>query len=464
MIFNYKNFHFSEVPKIIVKPPGPKARKILEELTKFDPPFPPKPETPMPPLTNVFEEAKGATIRDVDGNIFIDLGAGISVANVGHCNPVIVKALKVQAEKLWHLRPWNSSVRLNFLQKIEEIMPGEMKNNIRLGFATGGSDAVEGALKIVKLLKDKGGIIAFDGAFHGSTHGAIALSANVQMRKGLRNIMPGAYHVPYPYCYRCPFNDEYPECDMMCIRFIENQLQDPYAGMWEPAAMFIEPIQGEGGYIIPPDEFMPEIRRITQDNDILLVADEIQTGFCRSGKTFAVEHWDVTPDIMLLSKAMAAGLPGFAAIIMKRELLDVEGARIPHGGTFRSNHLAMSVALANIEFMVKNDIAKRSKDLGIYTMKALRDTLEDTKFVGDIRGKGLMIGIEFVKDKETKEPFAKFVNKVTDKMLEKGYIILKCGHYKNVIRLMPPIIITKDMLDVGVAALGDSVSEVEKSY
>jgi len=462
MNLRYEDFHFPEAPKLVVEIPGPKAKKILEQLQMFSPPFRPTPQSPEPPLTNVFEEAKGATARDVDGNIFVDLGAGISVVNVGHCNPVVVEALRDQAERSWHIRPWNSPVLLDFSKKLVEIMPGEMKNNVYIGYATGGSDAVECALKTVKYNKDKGGIIAFEGAYHGTPHGAIALTASVTHRRRLRNIMPGVYHVPYPYCYRCPFNDEYPECGMRCVHFIENRIKNPSGGIWEPAAMFVEPVQGEGGYIPPPDEFMPEMRRITKENDILLVVDEIQTGFCRTGKMFAVEHWDVTPDIMLMSKAIAAGMPGFATIVIRKELLDVEEARIRHGGTFRANHLALAVATANIDFMVKNNLAERSRDLGKYMMKELRDTIGDTKFVGDIRGKGLMIGIEFVKDKETKEPFADLIRNVTRKMLRRGYIVLTCGRHRNVIRLMPPITITEKMLDGGVAALGEALREAEK--
>jgi 4-aminobutyrate aminotransferase-like enzyme len=464
MDFNYEDLHFSSRPRIIVKPPGPESKKILERMQKYEPPFHPTLEAPSAPITSVFETAKGATVRDVDGNIFVDLAAGISVMNIGHCNPVVVEALKDQAEKLWHFRPWNSLIRENFLEKINDIMPGKLKNNNYVEFATSGSDATEGAIMLAKFIKNKGGIIAFDGAFHGTTHGALVLTANIKRRNGLRNLMPFVYNTPYPYCYRCPFNDEYPECDMRCVRFLENRLEDPSTGIWEPSAIFVEPIQGEGGYVFPPDKFLPEIQRISKEHNILLVVDEIQTGFCRTGKMFAVEHCDVTPDIMLLSKAMAAGFPGFATIILRKDLMDAEKIKMPHGGTFRSNHLAIAVANANIDFMVKNDLAKRSRDLGEYMRKTLADTIGKEKFVGDIRGKGLMIGIEFVKDKKTKEPFEQFVNKTIDKMLEKGYIVLNCGRYNNVIRLMPPIVITKEMIDGGITALEESIKEVEGTF
>jgi 4-aminobutyrate aminotransferase len=453
---HFSEYHFAEAPKILVKPPGPRASELLRTCSKYDP------RTAEYYFETAWHSAKGATLRDVDNNLFLDLSAGLSVLNVGHCNPVVTNALCDQAKMIWYPFPRGiTEVRARLNEALAAVAPCGLRNDVRMMFAVAGSDAVECAVMLARYHTRRHTIVSFQGAFHGSTTGALALTSNVKLRKGVTPLMPDTYWVPYAYCYRCAFQKQYPECRMACINYIENCLKDSHSGLDRPAAVIVEPVQGEGGYIVPPDEFLPELRRICTENDVPLIVDEIQTGMGRTGKMFAVEHWNVTPDIMTLSKSLAGGFP-LGMVLSHRRYLD-EIDRLVHGGTFQASSLACAVALATLQFIRDNRLCERADKLGRCLIDRLRDLREECRIVGDVRGKGLMVGIELVKNRETREPLDEDLTKeFRQRMFERGVLVLRCGHWGNVIRLMPALTITRELLDKGVDIMIDTVKDIER--
>jgi len=454
--------NFPEAPKIIHKPPGPKARELLKKVKAHEATAPIDPTIPPSPVT-VIDAARGSTVKDVDGNVFIDFYAGISVSNAGHSNPVLLKALKEQADRIMHTYLFHTPPRIMFEEKLSDIAPLGLKNNIKMFFGVGGGDAVEGAVKLAKYLTKQHTIIAFQGAYHGQGHGALALTSNIWWKKGVSPLMPDVYRVPYAYCYRCPFGKEYPNCDLQCVRYIEEHFRDPHMGLLEPAAIIVEPFQGEGGYIVPPDEFLSELQRICRENDILFIVDEIQTGFGRTGKMFACEYSGVTPDILLLSKAIAGGFPGFSVVATKKDLLEeIERGAYFHIGTFKANALACAIANANLDFIEKYNLPQRAMKIGEHIIKELKDLQDESSIIGEVRGRGLFIGVEFVKDKSSKEPAGEIIPAITMDLFQQGAIAISCGHYRNVMRFMPALTITKELVEKFLEMFRDVVKRAEK--
>jgi 4-aminobutyrate aminotransferase len=454
---SFSQYHFAEAPKIVVKPPGPRASELLRACSKYDP------RTANYYFQTAWESAKGATLKDVDDNVFLDLTAGISVLNIGHCNPAVTEALCEQAKRIWHPFPRGATeARVKLNETIAAIAPCELNNNVRMMFSVSGGDAVEAALKLARYHTKRDTAVCFQGGFHGGgASGALAVTSNVKLRTGVAPFMHGTYWVPYAYCYRCLFEKEYPDCGMTCAHFIEKCFKDTHSGLEKPAALVVEPIQGEGGYIVPPDEFVPELRRICTENDALLIVDEIQTGMGRTGRMFAVEHYDVTPDLMLISKSIAGGFP-FAMIVSRQKYLDQIDALV-HGGTFHANSLACAVAVATVQFITEHRLPERAQELGDHLMTRLRDLPEECKIVGEVRGKGLMVGIELVKDKDSKEPLPENMTKmIKRRTFENGVLVLSCGHWGNVIRLMPALTITRELLDKGVDIVLDALKDMER--
>ncbi len=439
---DYGEMHFEEAPKIIVDPPGPKAKKLLEEQRNYES------NAVLYPLSLPFVpyEAKGATVKDVDGNIYLDFFAGISVLNVGHSNPYVLKALSGQAEKLIHTLDFPTHARVKLARKLFEIAPGKLKGNCKVLFGgPTGSDAVEGAVKLVKHHTGRNLIVAFEGSYHGQTSMSLALSSTVKYKEEFVPLAPEAHFLPYAYCYRCAFNLSYPECGLYCAQNLERILNDPYSGLTKPAAVIIEPIQGEGGIIVPPEGYLQRIREICSENNVLLIVDEIQAGMGRTGKMFACEHWNVTPDIVTFAKAVGGiGLP-LAGILFKREL-DTWGPG-SHVGTFRGNVAAMAAGLASIEFMEKNKVLSHVDKMGEKIIKRLNELSEETDKIGEVRGKGLMIGVEFVKERDSKEPDEETVKKIQLECFKRGLIVWKAGHFSNIIRFLPPLIVTEEQIE-----------------
>jgi len=453
----FADLSFPDAPKIVTKPPGPRARELLERQKEVDSRAVYYPTV----IPTAWESGKGATIRDVDGNTYIDFVAGISVLNVGHSNPQVVEAVKRQLDKLTHALDIPTAERIAIVEKLVQIAPEGLKRNSKVLFGgPTGSDAIEGALKLAKFNTKHHTFLAFHGAYHGMTGGALSVTSKKAFKTGFLPLLPDIHFAPYAYCYRCAFGKEYPECKMHCVRYVEYLFGDPESGLTDPAAIVVEPIQGEGGFIVPPDGYLKELRRICDENSILLIVDEIQTGFGRTGKMFACEYDGVTPDIMTIAKAVGGiGLP-LSGCVIKKELDAWEPGG--HLGTFRGNVLACVAGLAAINFTVERGLVERSAREGAHMLRRLKDLQQETKTIGDVRGKGMMVAAEFVEDKQTKKPAIEVVKKVQARCLERGVLVWKAGHWPNVIRFLPPLVITHEHIDKGLDIFSEAVKEAER--
>ena len=379
----FAELSFPEAPKIVVKPPGPKARALLEKQREVDS----RAVYYATVIPTAWEAGKGATLRDVDGNTYVDFMAGIAVLNVGHSNPYVVEAVKRQLDKLTHALDIPTPERIRLIEKLVEIAPAGLKGNSKVLFGgPSGSDAVEGALKVAKFNTKRHAILAFHGAYHGMTSGALSVTSKRSFRTGNLPLLPDIHFAPYAYCYRCAFGKEYPECNMQCTRYVEYLFKDPESGLTDPAAIIVEPIQGEGGFITPPGGYLKELRRICDENKVLLIVDEIQSGFGRTGKMFACEYEGITPDVMPIAKAVGGiGIP-LAGCVIKKSLDTWEPGA--HLGTFRGNVLACVAGYEAIEFTLRKGLVERSAREGAHMLKRLGDLQKETKTIGEVRGKG----------------------------------------------------------------------------
>jgi 4-aminobutyrate aminotransferase len=436
-------------PLIKITPPGPKAKEYLKKDSKYISPS----YTRVYPL--VAEKGKGCWIWDVDGNKYLDMNAGVAVCSTGHAHPDVLKTVREQTEKLIHYSgtDFYYPPEIDLAEKLAEITPGG--KNRKVFFSNSGAEAIECALKLVRYHTNRHYCIAFYGSFHGRTMGALSLTASKQIqRKGFYSLVPGVYHVYYPYCYRCPFNLSYPDCDFYCIDIIEDTLFRKVLPPEEVSAIFLEPIQGEGGYIVPPQGYFEKLKKLADKYDILLVDDEIQAGMGRTGKFFAIEHWDIIPDIVTVAKGIATGFP-LGACISKSGIMDWKPGS--HASTFGGNPVACSAALKTIE-LLENGLIENARRMGEYFLKLLKEIEQKYDIIGDIRGKGLMIGVEIVEDKNSKKKNKKKRNEIVQRCFEKGLLILGAG--ENIIRFCPPLIISKQEIETGV----EIFEEVVRGY
>jgi len=406
--------------------------------------------------TGIFvEKASGAVITDVEGREFLDFYAGVGVLNIGHCPEPVVKAVQKQAEKLLHsffaIGMYEPYVAL--AEKMNSIVPGSFDKKTM--FANSGAEAVENAVKIARHATKRTGIIAFEGAFHGRTFMTMSLTSKVKPYKyGFGPFAPDVYKVPSAYCYRCHYRSTYPGCGMHCLenfeRFFTAEIDAEHI-----AAMIIEPVQGEGGFLVPPPEFLPGLKAICESKGILFIADEVQTGFGRTGKMFAIENWGVEPDLMTTAKSIAAGMP-LSAVTGKAQYMDAPDAG-NIGGTYGGNPLACVAGLETIKFIEDKDLCRRAEEIGHKTMTRLKALQERCLVIGDVRGVGAMIGIELVKDRKTKEPAKELTSKVILYCLEQGVMLISAGIFSNVVRLLIPLVVTDEQLDRGLTVLEQSI-------
>lgn len=452
----FEELSFEEAPIIKKEIPGSKSKEILQIQEKLEgsPVSYPK-GSPI-----AIKQGFGATIKDADDNVFIDFFGGAGVLALGHCNPLIDERVRETQKQITHTLDFPTTIRLDLVEKLQKVLPGGLRNNSKVIFGgPTGSDAVESAIKLSKTITKRHGIIAFEGSYHGMTSGALALTSGKFWKKNYIPLIPEVHFVPFAYSYRCPFNtktDE--ECAMASANYYEHVLEDPHSGVVDPAMTIIEPIQGEGGSIVPHYSFAKRIAEISNAYEIPIVFDEIQAGFCRTGKFFSSEHSEATPDIMTLSKALGGGFP--LSAIAYREDLDV-WTKAAHIGTFRGNVTAMAAGAASIDFMLENNIAQYAEEVGNFMLSKLDKSTRNSAIVGEVRGKGLMIGIEIVKNKETKEASSELCSAIRDKMFQRGVIIEIGGHYNNVLRFLPPLIITKKLAETGIDICIESIEEVE---
>ncbi|MBI5233427.1 MAG: aspartate aminotransferase family protein [Deltaproteobacteria bacterium] len=401
----------------------------------------------------VAKKAHGLYVEAENGKTYMDFTSGLAVANIGHSHPAVVEAIKRQSEDLIHSGGiFYHAPLIRLAKKLKEITPSTIE---RFFFSNSGSEAVEGAIKLARIATGRQAMIAFTGSFHGRTIGALSLTSSAaRYRKGYHPLVPSIFHAPYPYCYRCAFGRRRGTCSLECFDYLETTVLRHLITPEEVACIIIEPVLGEGGYVVPPKDYLKKLRRLCSRYGILFIADEVQTGFGRTGKWFAVEHSGIKPDIMVMAKAMANGLP-ISAVGAWSRLMEKwpPGA---HGTTFGGNPVACSAALATMEIIEKQGLLKNAETLGGYALKRLFAMQKKYPCIGDVRGLGLMIAVEFVK--KDKSPHPRLLKKIIKRCETTGLIIIECGVDKNVARLMPPLITTNEemtrALDIFEKAVG----------
>jgi len=440
-------------PNIVVEPPGPKALEWIERESKIISPYNRPFYYPL-----VVESAKDCIIRDVDGNEYIDFNSGLVVMNVGHCHPKVIEAIKRQIEKLMHYSytDFRYPYVVQLAEKFLEITPGDFPKKVF--FSNSGAESVEAAIKCARWHTKRPYIIAYTGSFHGRTYIAMSLTASSpKYRAGFGPLVPGVEHIPYPYCYRCPWKLEYPDCDLWCVDFIDEYYFKKFVPPEETAAIVFEPIQGEGGYIPAPDGYFERLKKLADQYGILLIDDDVQAGMGRTGKWFGIEHYGIVPDILCTSKGLASGL-SLGATVARAEVMDW-GPGV-HCTTFGGNPVACAAAMAVIDIIKEEGLIENAARQGEHIMKRFREAQETLELIGDVRGKGLMIGVELVKDRKTKEPAVKERDEVMRRSWKKGVAVIGCG--VSTLRIAPPLTITRDLVDTALDIIIDSIKEVSK--
>ena len=443
----------TELQKPIIKTelPGPKGREIIAADQKYVTPSYPRPDYKL-----VAEKGYGVWMEDADGNVFLDCNAGVAVCSTGHCHPEIVEAISTQAAKLIHMCGTDYYYRQmpDLGKKLNEIVP--ISGDTKTHFANSGAEAVETALKLAMYHTGRQKFISFFGSFHGRTLGALSLTSSKRaQRLGFARQALDVVHVPYPNWVRSPFKDvtDAESASKATIDWIENRIFQTTTPPQEVAGIVVEAVQGEGGYIPAPQSFMKEIRRICDEHGIMMIVDEVQSGMGRTGKMFATDHYGVEPDIMCLAKALGSGLP-IGACVAKAEIMDWhKGA---HASTFGGNPVCIASALKTIE-LLENGIIENAATVGEYLQNGLRELMNKYDVIGDVRGLGLMVGVEFVESKETMNAAPELRDRIEMACFERGLIILGCG--TSTIRWSPPLILTKENVDVALEIFDEAVED-----
>ena len=442
----------TKLPHLLTPLPGPKAKSVIERDAQFVSPS----YTRDYPL--VAKRGRGAMIEDVDGNTFLDFAAGIAVCATGHCHPDVVAAIQKQAAELIHMSGTDFYYEgmPQLAEKLSSIAPG--KEPKRVYFGNSGAEAIEAAIKLAKYHTGRDKLIAFHGAFHGRTMGALSLTASrAVQRKGFGTLLSGVFHMPFPDTYRGTYGVCAQTASADCLNYLENELFRRRVDPEEVAGIFIEPIQGEGGYILAPPEFLQGLQRICRKHGILLVADEVQSGMGRTGKWWAVDHAaGVEPDIICVAKGIASGLP-LSAVIARASVMDWKPGA--HASTFGGNPVCIAASLATIR-LLEQKYMQNAKQVGEFIMHRTADWPERYKIVGEVRGRGLMIGIEFVHDQKTKEKAPDLRNELIQLAFHKGLLVLGSGD--TTLRFCPPLMIDEEQADFAVRTLEECIREVQQ--
>lgn len=436
-------------PIIRTKLPGPKAKTVLRRDNKYVSPS----YTRAYPL--VIKKGTGVWVTDIDGNTFLDFSAGIGVTSTGHSHPAIVDVIKKQAAKFIHMSgtDFYYDVQTKIAEKLAEIVPGA--KNKKVFFGNSGAESVECAMKLARYHTRRPRFVAFTGAFHGRTFGALSLTASKSIQKRyFAPMLPSVTHVPYAYCYRCVFNLEYPSCKFACVDYIDDVIFKNVVSPEDVCAIFVESVQGEGGYIVPPKGYLLALRKLCNKYDILLVDDEVQSGMGRTGRMFAIEHFNTKADIYCIAKGVASGMP-LSACVARPGIMDWQPGS--HASTFGGNPIGCAVALKTIE-LLENELIENAAYLGRIALKRLHELEKKYEFVGDVRGKGLMIGIELVADKKSKRPVTDRRNAVVYEAFKHGLLLLGAG--ASTIRLIPALILSENELHVGIDIIEQALKKV----
>ncbi|MFZ5969877.1 MAG: 4-aminobutyrate--2-oxoglutarate transaminase [Bacillota bacterium] len=445
------------VPKIITELPGPNAQELLKLREKH------VPAGVSGHVPTFIKYGEGAMFEDVDGNVFMDFAGGIGVLNIGYSHPEVVEAVKDQCEKYFHTSincvSYEQYIRL--AEKLNSIVPGDFEKKTM--FVNSGAEAVENAIKIARKYTKRSEVVAFTGAFHGRTLLTMTLTSKVKPYKfGFGPFAPGVHRAEYPYTYRCPDGISKENAVKYYIDRLENFFME-HIDPEEVAAVIIEPILGEGGFVVAPNEYVKALRHICDQHGILLIADEVQSGYCRTGKMFATEYWaedGVYADIVTSAKSIAAGLP-LSAVTARAEI--IESAQVGGiGGTYCGNPVATTAALKVIEVMERDNYAKKAQTISEICMSRFNEMKEMYDIIGDVRGRGAMIALELVKDRETKEPAKDETKKIVDKCWKNGLVILSTGIRGNNIRCLMPLVITEEQLHIGLDILENAIAEVSE--
>jgi 4-aminobutyrate aminotransferase len=404
----------------------------------------------------VMDHGLGSEVWDVDGNRYIDLTAGIAVCSTGHCHPAVVEAIKGQADKFIHISSdYYHPIWIEFAERLAQIAP--FKESAKIFLGNSGTEMVEAAIKLARLHSGRQQFIGFYGAFHGRTVGSLSITASKHFyRDGFEPLMSGVTHIPYPNPYRPWLLPKFEDYGETVVDYLENVVFKHRVPPEDCAAIFLEPIQGEGGYIVPTDGFLPALRKLCDKFGILLIVDEIQSGVGRTGKWWATEHWDVEPDIVLSAKGIASGMP-LGAVIARESVMDwPQGA---HGNTYGGNPIACAAGLATLE-LIENGMMQNAAEVGEYTLDALCEIQARHATIGDVRGKGLMIGVELVKDRVSKEPAKTLRDRIMVDSFERGLLTFGCSD--STIRLCPALNISKVLMDEALSIFEESLTEAEK--
>src|ERR1700716_275235 len=439
-----------KLPKLMTELPGHNAKRVLEADAKFMSPS----YTRDYPL--VAKRGRGAVVEDVDGNRFLDFAAGIAVCSTGHCHPKVVAAIQEQAAELIHMSGtdfyYESMPQL--AERLARTMPGA--EDKKVFFTNSGTEAVEGAIKLARYATRRDKFVAFYGCFHGRSMGSLSLTASKStQRKGFGALLSGVEHIPYPYAYRCAHGHTAETCGAEILEQLEGQIFKRLFDPEEVAGIIIEPIQGEGGYVPAPDFFLQELQRICREHGIMFILDEVQSGMGRTGKWWACENSGIEPDILLSAKGIASGMP-LGAIIARESVMTWKPGS--HGTTFGGNPVCIAAGLATFD-LIESEYRENAREMGEYIFKKTANWTEKFKIVGDVRGRGLMVGIEIVRDQKTKEKATDLRNFIVDRAFYQGLCILGAG--ENSLRLSPPLMIDREQADVALSILQKCIQEAE---
>ena len=444
-----------DAPHIKIPPPGPRARLIVERDRQTVSASYPR----CAPL--VMARGEGAVVEDVDGNVYLDCCAGIATASTGHCHPDVVRAITDQAQRFLHSSTdYYHETQVALGEAMAEIVP--IEGHARTFFSNSGTEAVEAAIKLARYHTRRPNIIAFLGSFHGRTLGSLSLTSSKSVqRRGFGPMAPGVFHAPYANPYRCAVGggaaeapDIDDQCAAQCLAYIDQQILVHLTSPDEVAAIIVEPIQGEGGYVVPPPAFIQGLSRIAKQHGMLLIVDEVQSGMGRTGKMFAIEHFGVKPDIVVIAKAIASGLPMGLTVASESVMDWPVGA---HSNTFGGNPVACAAALATIK-LIRGGLMANAEEVGGFLLRRLKELAARRQIIGDVRGRGLMIGIELVRDRKTKERATSERDALVMAAFRRGLLILAAG--QNTVRVSPPLVLSKDQAETAVRLLDEALGDI----
>lgn len=446
---DWSKVDLAATPRIVVPPPGPKSQAMHARAARYMKGY--SSQVRLFPVA--FEKGYGVTLTDVDGNTYLDFSSGIYVTGLGHCHPKVTEAVQKAAGELMNAHDFTTPIKMRLLEKLAEISMGSGDTKLNgMQFYDSGTCAVEAGLRVMRAASGKYEFISFHRDFHGKTMGAVGL-ARLDSSQGLR--APGFFLVPRGYCYRCEFHQTYPACNQLCVDYIRTVLKEETSG--RVAGIVLEPVQGWAGSVVPPDGWIRKVRALCDEFGILLMADEVLTCMARTGKMFAMQHWDTVPDVMTLGKGFGNGFPVTAMLVAEKHKQFIE--KISASTSYGGNPMACAAALASIEVIEEEDLCRRSVHLGEILLKRMQEMQQQYAIIGEVRGLGCLLGIELVKDKDAKEPFEKAGQMVYQKAFAKGLAWIPAGH---ILRMSPPMIMEDEAALKGLAIIEEAIFETQK--